>query len=213
MSESAGPSEPSPATESPAATVQTRLVVVRHGETEWSKSGKHTGRTDVPLTDAGREQARVLGGALAGRAFRRVLSSPLVRASETAGLAGFGDEVVTDRDLREWDYGIYEGRRRVDIARDDPGWTIWTRAIPDGESLEQLGARADRVIARLLPLGGDILVFSHGHFLRVLAARWIETPQVTASRLELWTATLSELGWEAERRVIEIWNSAGRHPA
>jgi broad specificity phosphatase PhoE len=189
---------------------QTRLVLARHGETAWSKSGQHTGRTDIPLTDLGREQARRLGTALAGRSFQQVLSSPLVRASETARIAGFAAGLATDPDLREWDYGIYEGRTRIDIARDDPGWTIWSRPIPDGESLVELGARADRVIARLLPLGGDVLLFSHGHFLRVLAARWIETPPVTASRLELWTATLSELGWEAERRVIEIWNSTGQ---
>jgi probable phosphoglycerate mutase len=192
--------------------VETRLVLARHGETAWSKSGQHTGRTDIPLTDLGREQAKELGAALAGRSFREVLSSPLSRASETARLAGFGTGLVTDPDLREWDYGVYEGRRRVDIARDDPGWTIWSRPIPNGESLDALGERADRVIARLLPIGGDVLVFSHGHFLRMLAARWIEMPPLAASRLELWTATLSELGWEADRRVIEIWNSAGHRP-
>lgn len=212
MKEPTSLSEPSGTSEPPTEPVQTRLVLARHGETAWSKSGQHTGRTDIPLTDVGREQAAALGAALAGRSFRRVLSSPLSRASETARLAGFGDEVVIDPDLREWDYGIYEGRRRADIARDDPGWTVWTRPIPEGESLAELGARADRVIAHLLPLGGDILIFSHGHFLRVLGARWIETPPVTASRLELWTATLSELGWEADRRVIEIWNAAARHP-
>jgi broad specificity phosphatase PhoE len=190
----------------------TRLVLARHGETAWSKSGQHTGRTDIPLTELGREQARDLGAALAGRSFSKVLSSPLVRASETARLAGFGAVVVTDPDLQEWDYGVYESRTRIDIARDDPGWTIWSRPIPGGESLVELGARADRVIERLLPLGGDVLVFSHGHFLRVLAARWIESAPVTASRLELWTATLSELGWEAERRVIEIWNGTGGRP-
>ena len=205
----AASAEPGATAES-AEPAQTRLVLARHGETAWSKSGQHTGRTDIPLTDLGREQARDLGAELAGRSFRHVLSSPLMRASETARLAGFGAELVTDPDLQEWDYGVYEGRRRVDIARDDPGWTIWSRPIPGGESLVELGQRADRVIARLLPLGGDILVFSHGHLLRVLAARWIEAPPVTASRLDLWTATLSELGWEAERRVIEVWNSTGR---
>ena len=204
--------EPGPgaSVEPPAAgPTQTRLVLARHGETAWSKAGQHTGRTDIPLTAAGREQARRLGEVLAGRSFRRVVSSPLSRASETARLAGFGAGLVLDPDLQEWDYGAYEGRRRVDIARDDPGWTVWTRPIPGGESLATLGERADRVITRLLPIGGDVLVFSHGHLLRVLAARWIEAPPVTASRLELWTATVSELGWEAERRVIEIWNSAG----
>jgi len=190
----------------PSAALETRLVLARHGETEWSKSGQHTGRTDIPLTEVGREQARRLGAALAGRTFSRILASPLSRASDTARLAGFGSGLVLDPELQEWDYGVYEGRRRVDIATDEPGWTVWSRPIPGGESLAELGARADRVIARLLPIGGDVLVFSHGHFLRVLAARWIEDPPVTASRLELWTGTLSELGWEAERRVVEVWN-------
>ena len=189
--------------------VETRLVLARHGETAWSKSGQHTGRTDIPLTDVGREQARRLGRALAGRPFSRVVSSPLSRATETAHLAGFDDRVELDPDLQEWDYGVYEGRRRVEIAREEPGWTVWSRPIRGGESLAELGVRADRVIVRLLPSGGDVLVFSHGHFLRVLAARWIEAPPLTASRLELSTATISELGWEAERRVIEIWNSGG----
>lgn len=187
---------------------QTRLVLARHGETAWSKSGQHTGRTDIPLTELGRAQARQLGAVLAGRSFSRTFSSPLSRATDTARLAGFGTGLEIDPDLREWDYGSYEGRRRVDIARDDPGWTVWSRPIPGGESLVELGERADRVIVRLLPIGGDVLIFSHGHFLRVLAARWIEAPPVTASRLELWTGTVSELGWETDRRVIEVWNSA-----
>ncbi len=186
----------------------TRLVLARHGETAWSKAGRHTGRTDVPLTPTGRVQARRLGTALAGRSFSRVVSSPLARATATARLAGFADRMELDPELQEWDYGVYEGRRRIDIERDDPGWTIWTRPIPDGESLAALGARADRVIARLLPFGGDVLVFAHGHVLRVLAARWMEAPPLLASRLELATATVSELGWEADRRVIELWNSA-----
>jgi broad specificity phosphatase PhoE len=193
----------------PDAAPETRLVLARHGETAWSKSGQHTGRTDIPLTDVGREQARRLGTAFAGRSFSRVLTSPLSRASETARLAGFTSDVVVDPDLQEWDYGVYEGRRRVDIAVDEPGWTVWSRPITGGESLAELGERADRVIERLLPIGGDILVFSHGHFLRVLAARWIEAPARLASRLELATATISELGWETDRRVVEIWNAAG----
>jgi probable phosphoglycerate mutase len=192
-----------------AGPPETRLVLARHGETAWSKSGQHTGRTDIPLTDVGREQARRLGEALAGRSFSRVLTSPLSRASETARIAGFVPGAVVDPDLQEWDYGVYEGRRRVDIAADEPGWTVWSRPIRGGESLTELGARADRVIERLLPIGGDVLLFSHGHFLRVLAARWIEAAPVTASRLELATATISELGWETDRRVIEIWNAAG----
>jgi probable phosphoglycerate mutase len=185
---------------------ETRLVLARHGETAWSISGQHTGRTDIPLTESGRAQATRLGAALAGRTFSRVLASPLSRATETARLAGFASGLVIDPDLQEWDYGVYEGRRRVDIAAEEPGWTVWSRPIVGGESLGDLGARADRVIARLLPIGGDVLVFSHGHFLRVLAARWIEAEPIAASRLELWTGTLSELGWEAERRVVEVWN-------
>jgi probable phosphoglycerate mutase len=185
-----------------------RIVLARHGETEWSALGRHTGRTDIPLTDAGREQARRLGRALAGRSFARVLASPLSRAAETARLAGFGDRVTFDDDLREWDYGVYEGRTRVEIATEEPGWTVWTRPIRGGESLDDLGRRADRVIARLLPLDGDVLVFSHGHFLRVLASRWIGAEPALAGHLELGTATISELGWEADRRSIEVWNAA-----
>lgn len=185
-----------------------RIVLARHGETEWSALGRHTGRTDIPLTDVGRDQARRLGRALAGRTFTRVLASPLSRAAETARLAGFGDQAMFDDDLREWDYGVYEGRTRVDIAKEEPGWTVWTRPIRGGESLEELGARADRVIERLLPLEGDVLIFSHGHFLRVLASRWIGAQPALAGHLELGTATLSELGWEADRRSIEVWNAA-----
>jgi len=187
----------------------TRLVLARHGETEWSKSGRHTGRTDVPLTDAGRRQAVQLGVVLAGRSFSRVVSSPRARATVTATIAGFADRLEIDGELGEWNYGAYEGRRRVDIAVDEPGWTVWSHPIRDGESLDELGLRADRVIERLLPIGGDVLLFSHGHFLRVLAARWIEAEPRLASRLELATATISELGWETDRRVIEAWNGGG----
>jgi broad specificity phosphatase PhoE len=187
--------------------VQTRLVVARHGETEWSRTSRHTGRTDVPLTATGRAEAQHLGALLRGRTFSRVVASPLSRALDTARLAGFGDRVEVDDDLQEWDYGVYEGRTRVEIAAQIPGWTVWSHPIVGGESLDDLAARADRVIGRLLPIGGDVLVFSHGHFLRVLAARWIEAEPVAASRLELWTATISELGWETDRRVIELWNT------
>lgn len=188
----------------------TRLVLVRHGETEWSRTGRHTGRTDVPLTDRGRDQAKELGRALRGRVFSRVLSSPLGRAVETCRLAGFADRVELVDDLREWDYGAYEGRTRVEIAAEVPGWTVWTHPIVDGERLADVGRRADRLIAALLPSGGAILVFSHGHILRVLAARWIEQPADVGARLELDTASLSVLGWEQDRRVIEGWNATAR---
>jgi len=190
------------------AAAPTRLVLVRHGETEWSKAGRHTSRTDVPLTEVGREQARRIGRALAGRTFSRVVVSPMSRAQETARLAGFGDRMETLDALREYDYGIYEGRTRAEILREVPGWTVWTHPMIDGEPLAALAARADRVIATLLPIGGDVLVFSHGHFLRELATRWIEATPAEASRLELGTATISELGWEHDNRVIEVWNAA-----
>ena len=191
----------------------TWLVVVRHGETEWSQSGRHTGRTDIPLTDRGRQQAASLGRALRGRTFSRVLSSPLERALDTCRLAGYSDRVEVVDDLREWDYGAYEGRTRVEIAAQIPGWTVWTHPIVDGESLTALGRRTDRVIATALPIGGDVLVFAHGHILRVLAARWIEQAPILGSRLELGTASISELGWEQDRRTIEAWNMPGGDPA
>jgi probable phosphoglycerate mutase len=190
----------------PATPSPTRLVLARHGETEWSRTGRHTGRTDIPLTARGRAQARHLGRALRGRSFSRVLSSPLGRALDTCRLAGFGERAELVDDLREWDYGVYEGRTRVDIAAEIPGWTVWTHPIVGGESLTRLGRRADRVIATTLPTGGDVLIFGHGHMLRVLAARWMEQAPLLGSRLELATATVSELGWEQDRRVIERWN-------
>jgi broad specificity phosphatase PhoE len=194
------------ASPSAGAPAERRIVLARHGETEWSAAGRHTGRTDVPLTDRGRDQARRLGWALAGRTFTHVLVSPLSRAQETARLAGFGDVLETVDDLREWDYGIYEGRTRLEIAAEEPGWTVWTRPIPGGESLAELGTRADRVVERLLGLDGDVLVVAHGHLLRVLGSRWIGAEPWLAGHLELGTGTLSELGWETDRRSIESWN-------
>jgi probable phosphoglycerate mutase len=189
---------------------ETRLVLVRHGETEWSRDSRHTGRTDIPLTAVGRRQAERLGIALRGRTFTQIRSSPLSRALDTCHLAGFADRVVADDDLREWDYGAYEGRTSAEIREEVPGWSIWTGDVPGGESIADVAARADRVIARLLPVGGDVLLFAHGHLLRVLGSRWIEQPPTTGGRLELGTASISELGWEHDRRVIERWNE-GHH--
>jgi broad specificity phosphatase PhoE len=181
------------------------VVLLRHGETEWSASGRHTGRTDVPLTERGRQQARALGTAVAGRHFAEVLTSPLQRASETCRLAGLdGTEV---EDVREWDYGDHEGRTTPEIREEVPGWTVWRGPVPGGERLEDVAARADRVVARLLQAGGDAAVVSHGHFLRVLAARWLELPPVEGRRFALDTATVSVLGTEREARVVRLWNA------
>ena len=182
-----------------------RVVVVRHGETEWSASGRHTGSTDVELTEQGRAAAGTLGAALAGWRFALVLTSPLRRASETAALAGFPDAVV-EPDLVEWDYGAYEGITTPEIRETVPGWTVWTHPVPGGEAAEQVAARADRVLERVDAAGGDVAIFSHGHFLRVLAARWVEEPPQFGGRLLLGTPCLGVLGHERERRVLERWN-------
>ena len=196
-----------PATEPPA---ERQLWLVRHGETEWARLGRHTGRTDIPLTDLGREQAVALGRALAGHPFALVLSSPLSRASDTARLAGFGDAAEIDPDLAEWDYGDLEGRLTMDIRSDLPDWSIWAGPWPGGETADEVARRADRVLARCLDprVAGDVLLFSHGHLLRVLAARWLRLPPASGGLFALATATVSILGWEREQPVIETWNEA-----
>jgi probable phosphoglycerate mutase len=185
-----------------------RAWLVRHGETEWARLGRHTGSTDIPLTDRGRDQARALGPRLAGLRFALVLTSPLSRAAETTSIAGFEDVAVADVDLMEWDYGAHEGQTRAEIRSGLPGWTIWRGPWPGGETIGQVGARADRVITRLRDpaAGGDTLVFAHGHLLRVLAARWLGLPPSSGGLFELGTATLSILGWEREQPTIELWN-------
>lgn len=188
--------------------VERQLYIARHGETEWARLGRHTGRTDVPLTDAGRAQAGRLAERLAGHAFGLVLTSPLVRAAETAALAGFGPVAELDPDLQEWDYGDLEGRRTDEIRQDLPGWTIWDGPWPGAETIDQVAARADRVIARTLAVDADVLVFGHGHLLRVLAARWLGLPPASGRMLALTTATLSVLGWERGAPVIERWNES-----
>ena len=191
------------------APAERQIYLVRHGETEWSRSGKHTGRTDVPLTDRGREQAPALGTRLAGHHFALVLTSPLSRAAETAQLAGFPDTERAD-DLREWDYGEFEGRTTPEIQEDIPGWTIWMGPWRGGETPEEVAARVDRVIARCLDptVEGDCLLFAHGHVLRVLAARWVGASARDGAHFALGTATLGILGWERTNRVIETWNEA-----
>ena len=185
---------------------QPHLTLVRHGDTEWSLSGRHTGWTDIPLVESGRRQAKLLGGRLAGRSFALVLSSPLSRALETCRLAGLGDAVTVEPDLREWNYGDLEGLTSDEIRLSMPGWTIWSGPVPGGETADQVGQRADRVIERVMSVDGDVAIFAHGHLLRVLAARWLGLPADQGALFELATATLSRLGWERERRVIELWN-------
>jgi broad specificity phosphatase PhoE len=182
------------------------VVLVRHGETEWSHAGRHTGRTDVPLTEVGRRQARALGKLLDHRQFARVLTSPLERAAETCRLAGYGDGFEVVDDLREWDYGAYEGRTTPDIRRKIPGWTVWTHGVVDGESIDAVAARADSVIERVRSIDGDVALFAHGHLLRVLAARWCGFEATTARHLMLDTATISILSYERETPAIRLWN-------
>lgn len=186
-----------------------RLLLLRHGETEWSRTHRHTGRTDLPLTPYGEEQARVVGAALRGRVFAAVLSSPLQRAAATARLAGLDPTVV--QDLMEWDYGDYEGRLTADIERERPGWNIWTHGAPGGESPDAVGQRADRVLVRAVPLlasgGGDVAVVGHAHALRVLTARYLGLPACGGSLLRLGTGTVSELGEEHGRPVVLLWNA------
>jgi broad specificity phosphatase PhoE len=183
-------------------------VIVRHGETEWSRAGRHTGNTDIALTDVGRDQARALGDLLRGRSFARVLTSPLQRASETCRLAGLGAAAEESPDLREWDYGAYEGRRTVDIRNEIAGWTIWSHGVPEGETAEEVGRRVDRVIDLVRAVDGDVALFAHGHLLRVLAARWCGLDPTSGRLFALDTATLSILGYERETAVIRLWNQS-----
>jgi probable phosphoglycerate mutase len=186
-------------------------VLVRHGETEWSRTGRHTGRTDLPLTDRGEAQGRSLRPLLAPLSFSLVLSSPLARARRTAELAGTPPPVI-DPDLREWDYGGYEGRTTERIRAYVPGWTVWTGTCPGGEAIEQVAARVDRVIERVrrCPAGSVVAAFGHGHSLRVLAARWVGCDASAGRWLQLDTATLSWLGWEHETAVVGRWNVPSR---
>ncbi|MGI9095639.1 MAG: histidine phosphatase family protein [Thermoleophilaceae bacterium] len=186
------------------------IVLARHGETEWSVSGQHTGTTDIPLTDAGRRQAELLGKRLRGREFAAVLSSPLERALESCRLAGLGDRCETRAELVEWDYGDYEGTTTPKIRETEPGWTVWTHSAPGGETAAEVAARVDRVLDELGALDGDSLVFAHGHLLRMMGARWIGLAPEDGARLALDTATLSVLSSERERRVLSLWND-GSH--
>ena len=186
------------------------IYLVRHGQTEWSLSGQHTGTTDLPLTEQGIKHAEALGERLRGHAFGTVFSSPLNRAIETCRLVGLGDQVVERPDLVEWNYGEYEGLTTKKIRETVPGWTIWSHPTPGAETAAEIGARVDGVVSDLAASESDAAVFAHGHVLRVLGARWIGLPPEGGALLALSTATLSILGWERENRVIRLWND-GSH--
>jgi probable phosphoglycerate mutase len=180
--------------------------LVRHGETEWSRSGRHTSTTDLPLLPDGERVARGLRDRLSGREFALVLTSPRERARRTADLAGFTDAAV-DADLVEWTYGDYEGVTTEEIRRTVPGWTVWSAPCPGGESAEEVSTRLDRVVARVRGAGGPVLVFGHGHALRALTARWLDLPATDGRLFRLDTATVSVLGHERESPVVLRWNS------
>jgi broad specificity phosphatase PhoE len=188
------------------------VYLARHGETAWSLSGQHTGLTDLPLTQRGERNARSLGERLKGLTFAMVLTSPLQRASRTCALAGYGTEAEVDRDLLEWDYGQYEGRRSADIHKERPDWQLFRDGCPGGESPDQVGVRADRIVSRVRAIDGDVLLFSSGHFLRLLAARWLGLEPGAGKYFLLSTASLSALGYEHNRGqpVIRLWDDT-RH--
>jgi broad specificity phosphatase PhoE len=184
----------------------TEIWLIRHGETEWSLSGAHTSRTDLPLTLRGKDKAAMIGAQLIGRDFALVLTSPLRRARETCEAAGFGKVAIIDPNLQELDYGDYEGRTTAEIQRERPGWSLWRDGCPNGESFEHAAARAESVIARALAVDGAVALFAHGHILRILAACWLGLAPDSARLFALSTASLSTLGYERETRVITRWN-------
>ncbi len=188
------------------ATGRHELFVIRHGATEWSQNGRHTGRTDLPLLPEGLAEAEATSRLLHNRPFALVLTSPLARARRTCELAGYLDQAELTDDLREWDYGDYEGITTKEIRQTVPGWTVWSHPCPEGESVDQVAARADRVIERVREVDGDAAVFAHGHILRVLAARWCDLDPREGKRFPLETASLSILGWEHEYPTIRVLN-------
>jgi broad specificity phosphatase PhoE len=182
------------------------IWLIRHGETAWSRSGAHTGRTDLPLTAAGRDNAAAIGRWLKGRAFALVLTSPMERARDTCRLAGYGDAAQVDPNLCEWDYGDYEGRTTPDIQMERPGWSLWRDGVPNGETIAQVAARAEAVLGKALAADGDTALFAHGHILRILTACWLQLDPRCGSLFALSTASVSTLGYERETRVISCWN-------
>jgi probable phosphoglycerate mutase len=189
---------------------QMEVVLVRHGETEWSRDHRHTGRTDVPLTAEGRRQAERLSDALAEWNFTRVLSSPLSRALDTCRLAGYGDRAELSDALLEWDYGEYDGETTDRIREARPGWNLWRDGCPGGETVADVGARVDPLVSELKDSERDVVLFAHGHVLRVLAARWVELAPEAGARFWVATATISVLGFERETAVFKRWNAPVR---
>jgi broad specificity phosphatase PhoE len=188
--------------------MSSHIWLVRHGETAWSLSGAHTGLTDIPLTPNGERQAVAIRERLQGRRFSLVLTSPLQRALETCRLAGYAASAVIDPDLVKWNYGAYEGLATPEIRQSRPQWNLWRDGVPEGETVEQVGVRTQRAIDRALAAGGDVALFAHGHFLRILAACWLGLPPDCGRLFSLSTATISTLGFERETRVISSWNAS-----
>ena len=184
-----------------------KIYLLRHGETEWSRSGKHTSVTDIPLTENGRMAARRLRPILAREVFALVVTSPLQRARETCDLAGLGEQAMIEPDLSEWNYGEYEGLTSKEIRLTRPGWSLFRDGCPGGESPQQVAARADQIIAKVRRAEGDVALFAHGHIFRVLAARWIDLPERYGERFLLDTATLSVLGYYYDTPALKIWNA------
>jgi len=184
-----------------------KVYLARHGETEWTKTGQHTGRTDIPLTADGEDDAKLIGRRLSHLSFTNVITSPLQRAKRTSELAGF--TATIDDDLMEWDYGDYEGKKTVDIRKLHPGWQLLADGAPNGETSAQVAARADRVVARLKAMTGNVLVFAHGHYLRVLASRWVGADVAFAAHLLLGTSSISVLSFDhgkLDEPAIMLWN-------
>jgi probable phosphoglycerate mutase len=186
--------------------VQNHIWLIRHGETPWSLSGQHTGKTEMELTATGKLMAKTIGRELAGRGFDLILTSPRMRARETCRLSGYGEAAAIDDNLQEWDYGTYEGRTSADIMKEAPNWSLWRDGVPGGETIEAVSARADRVIQRALDCTGDVALFAHGHILRVLAARWVGLPPDGGRYFSLDASSISILGSEYKVRVISRWN-------
>ncbi len=184
----------------------TELWLVRHGRTEWAATGRHTGWTDIPLDEVGVAQAASLAGFLATQSFDRVVTSPLARARDTCELAGFGERATVDDDLREWNYGDYEGRTKLDILAERPGWVLWDDGVPGGEQLHHVAGRADRFLAPLRTSSERVLCFAHGHLLRILTTRWLGLSPESARMFVLEPAATSVLGYERDQAVIRTWN-------